>query len=448
MELVLSGNAFSGTIPDEIFQSTINFLYLSGNQITGGLPQHLESINLRTLYLDDNPIGGTIPATTDFPNLYRLSLNNTGLEGTIPATTNFPNLRYLSINNTGLEGTIPDTIVQSKKLYYLSLADNNLTGDISVLAPLWGLTFLDLSGNQLTGTIPESIIGNNTRLTTLDLSFNQFSGNLPEKIAYYSKLTNIYIDHNNLSGHIPLAYTELDLDLFYFDETQLCEMPQESFQNWLAGIRYLRSTGNVCTAPDPVVTFLSPKAGGVLTQPRANIFIDAEENGSTVTGVDFYAYYSDAWHLLGTDENGDDGWLYKWTTQDIPAEMVDIKVVVTDNVLNEVTAQLDDLRVSAVKSVGDEENGFTTRGGGEDEGRISSRNPGRSTFTRSASACCGASTCTCGSGAFPAAGRYFGWGQAVFAVILAKKFNSRQDMLIQVCPVFASGGRGHFQNLS
>ncbi len=412
-KLVLAENEFSGELSSAIVNLTnLEWLDLADNSLEGNIPSEVgDNPNLDHVSLAYNNFTGEIPSFANTFNYLNLSHNE--LEGNIPASLSIEsasdfNQTILFLSHNNLTGIIPDNFLE---VAWVDLSYNALTGDVPgfrssslnlshneldgvviepsgprvypALSPWIDLSYnylkgtlpdfykgfsqINLSHNEFTGSISTLLATMNPDLEDLNVSFNQLSGDLPEEFSTLRYFSGFWMNDNAISGAIPLVYMDQTFENFHFENTNICEHGGRDFQDWLMGIQDLERSGLLCPAPDPVVTFLSPKAGGVLTQPRANIFIDAEENGSTVTGVDFYAYYSGAWHLLGTDENGDDGWLYKWTTQDIPAETVDIKVVVTDNVLNEVTAQLDDIRVSAVKSVGDEENGFTTRGGEDDE---------------------------------------------------------------------------------
>jgi hypothetical protein len=99
--------------------------------------------------------------------------------------------------------------------------------------------------NQLTGSIPPEL-ANLSRLEVLNLTSNQLTGSIPPELGNMVSLWGLALGGNLLNGNIPMTLISLDLTVFYFDDTALCEPPDQAFQDWLAGIGDVQSTGVVC----------------------------------------------------------------------------------------------------------------------------------------------------------------------------------------------------------
>lgn len=133
--IVLHGNSFSSTIPDEIglFNGTIaNF---SKNSLLGPSPNSLFSAtNSWYVGLGMNEITGTLP--TKLGNLLTLKtvhLENTKLDGTLPSEIGqLKHLLDLNMANAGLLGTIPDELYSgAPKMKQFDIAGNSFSGTIS-----------------------------------------------------------------------------------------------------------------------------------------------------------------------------------------------------------------------------------------------------------------------------------------------------------------------------
>jgi hypothetical protein len=61
-----------------------------------------------------------------------------------------------------------------------------------------------------------------------------------------TELRELYINWNPLSGPLPMGLMNLDLEIFYFDGTGLCEPPDAAFQKWLSERDDLGRTGVLC----------------------------------------------------------------------------------------------------------------------------------------------------------------------------------------------------------
>ncbi|MCK5521943.1 MAG: leucine-rich repeat domain-containing protein [Thiomargarita sp.] len=179
-------------------------LFLDSNQLKGKIPPELGYLTeLQTLYLYSNQLEGEIP----------------------PELGNLANLRTLYLYNNELEGEIP-----------------------AALGNLENLQTLYLSSNELEGDIPKEL-GNLTKLQTLNLSYNKLTGNVPSELGALTNLFYLSLDNNpQLTGPLPDTMTNLNLQYFYFRNTDLCESTEPTFQNWLVDVgQNLGSTGVRCT---------------------------------------------------------------------------------------------------------------------------------------------------------------------------------------------------------
>ncbi len=100
--------------------------------------------------------------------------------------------------------------------------------------PGWGVTRLNLVGNHLQGTLPAEL-GALTALQQLELGNNALSGPLPPELISAQKMSELDVSGNGgLSGPAPLVYADVfNLTRFWFNGTQLCEPPENKFQDWL-----------------------------------------------------------------------------------------------------------------------------------------------------------------------------------------------------------------------
>ncbi len=109
-----------------------------------------------------------------------------------------------------------------------------------------GVTGLRLGGNQLQGTIAP-LLWQLQALRVLELGGNKLAGGLPQELSSLGKLAELDISQNaGLSGSVPMKFTALSLRRFWYDQTGLCEPPEEAFTEWLSGITDIRRTGVAC----------------------------------------------------------------------------------------------------------------------------------------------------------------------------------------------------------
>lgn len=199
------GNYLSGSLPPQFFQANLISVSLQDNSFTGMLPSQIGSLTkLTDLYLQENHFTGGFQSLfwqAENLSLIILDISNNRFQGTLPSELFLvPHLQIFALTSNCFHGTIPDSICSAEAgiVFYmdgLGLADvcindlvkfpfsdvpimNSIEGDIP--SCIWNLTsmqVLSMSGNALTGTIRD--LSPNSRLINLTLSHNHLSGTIP-----------------------------------------------------------------------------------------------------------------------------------------------------------------------------------------------------------------------------------------------------------------------------
>ncbi|VFQ80107.1 unnamed protein product [Cuscuta campestris] len=109
-----------------------------------------------------------------------------------------------------------------------------------------------LPGVGLAGEIPENTLGRLDSLRILSLRSNLISGTLPSDLTSLPTLRNLFLQHNNLSGHIPTFSNQLNiLDLSYNSFSG--SIPPSVIQN-LTQLTVLNLQNNSLSGPIPNIT--------------------------------------------------------------------------------------------------------------------------------------------------------------------------------------------------
>lgn len=124
-------------------------------------------------------------------------------------------------------------------------------------------------------------------IVALDLFGNNLTGALPLEIGGFSDLKTLTINGNPLNGPIPLTITFMDLDLFHFHGTSLCEPADPTFQDWLSQIVYRLSSGIYCSPLQPTATLnpVQTDAGTGLSWPQLTLTALAGESGPALGAI-------------------------------------------------------------------------------------------------------------------------------------------------------------------
>ena len=208
-------------------------LNLPDNNLRGVIPQEISLLtNLKTLNLEFNHLSGSIP----------------------PELGNLSKLEFMSLTgNSGLSGSIPPELGDLTSLQALILSSfeggTQFSGQIpSELGNLMELTHLEISNSLVSGFIPLEL-GQLTNLNLLDLSHSPLSGPIPPEIGNLVNLQVLAFGEgvNELRGPLPLSLVNLKkLRSFQFNNTDLCEPTEDTFQAWLNSIDELYRTNVLC----------------------------------------------------------------------------------------------------------------------------------------------------------------------------------------------------------
>ena len=110
-------------------------------------------------------------------------------------------------------------------MYALFLSHNQLSGSIPKSLENLDINQIDLSRNKLEGDA-SMLFGAQKTTHNIDLSRNMFQFNI--SMVKVSKTVNfLHLNHNGLTGTIPIQWTQLDLQIFNVSYNRLCgRIPQ------------------------------------------------------------------------------------------------------------------------------------------------------------------------------------------------------------------------------
>ncbi|KAK6931162.1 Leucine-rich repeat-containing N-terminal, plant-type [Dillenia turbinata] len=167
---------------------------------------------------------------------------------------------------TKMEGRISASLTLLSSLEVIDLG--GLIGLFGEIPPLIGfklprLRKLHIYGNKLSGPIPESI-GKLSKLEELLLyentlsgkfrsTYNSLSGHIPDKIGNIQALEELDLSSNLLSGKIPSSITNLSSTLVIYLDTNFLEgeLPFMMIPSPMSSLSFLRLHDNQLTGPIP-----------------------------------------------------------------------------------------------------------------------------------------------------------------------------------------------------
>jgi Leucine-rich repeat (LRR) protein len=211
IELDLSGNNLTGTIPDVIAELPfLTTLAVMQNELTGIIPESIFRLpNLQALFLSSNNLNGTIsPAVSCATQLEQISLYGNLISGELPPELGkLPRLRRLEMKRNRLQGSF--SLLPSPSIQKIDLSSNFLSGQLPDLSVFTALTALDLSKNRLRGSFPLLP----SSIQEINLSTNGLSGQLPD-LSDHTALTILELSNNGFEGSISFSsptIQEIDL---------------------------------------------------------------------------------------------------------------------------------------------------------------------------------------------------------------------------------------------
>lgn len=226
INLNLSVNSFSGSLPVEIFNLTkLKSLDISRNNFSGHFPSGTSSGSNSLAVLDafSNSFSGPLPPElSQIETLKILNLAGSYFTGPIPPEYgSFQSLEFIHLAGNSLSGKIPPELGRLQTLTHMEIGYNTYIGGIPLqLGNMSGIQYLDIAGADLSGPIPPEL-GNLTKLESLFLFKNRLEGFIPEEFKNLVSLESLDLSDNHISGPIPDGFSQLKnlslLSLFYND---------------------------------------------------------------------------------------------------------------------------------------------------------------------------------------------------------------------------------------
>ena len=194
--LSLSRNSLSLGIPGEVFTSSLEEIDLSGNAFTGEIPQemYIESTALRKVDLSSNRLEGTLPGGIGgLFDLEILKLGNNRFEGELSGAIFTSSLTFFDVELNRIEGEIPSGLFEARGLTQFNVGKNRMEGTISKdFEKLRDLEILILSQNNFSGEVPKEL-GKLSELVVLDVGYTDVEGSMPEDICELLDFNLVYL---------------------------------------------------------------------------------------------------------------------------------------------------------------------------------------------------------------------------------------------------------------
>lgn len=213
----------------------------------------------------------TGPLTSDSLALVDFYNNTSGLNWVLtnPVSTwegvTLENGRVAKLEAGGLSGIISASLgkLSELKLLYIDIAsEGTLTGNIpGSIANLTKLEELVIGQNNLTGPIPDSIGRNQQKLFYMIVANNPLTGTIPSGLGYASNLQELYIRETQVSGTIPVFLKNLPLSNLDLSNNRLTGSIPDSLTSranlFLVDLSNNQLTGSIPSSIRAIAVYLS-----------------------------------------------------------------------------------------------------------------------------------------------------------------------------------------------
>jgi Leucine-rich repeat (LRR) protein len=252
----LTSNGIQGTLPTELaFFPWLTDIVLFGNLFTGTLPEEYAATptGLKSLSVHFNELTGTIPES--YYNITSMLLLNVGANiftGTISTQIGLLSnmLGFFTFDNF-LTGTLPSEMGELAALTFTRHQRNDFVGLIPTeLGNLAACREFWAHDNMLTGTLPTEI-GNMAVMESLRFNQNAISGTIPTELGKLSVMDSLRLYNNTMTGTIPDGLSSaLQLTILYMNYNMLEGAIPDSLAD-LERLQRLRLQGNMLTGSAP-----------------------------------------------------------------------------------------------------------------------------------------------------------------------------------------------------
>ncbi|RLM78965.1 phytosulfokine receptor 1-like [Panicum miliaceum] len=187
-------------------------LDLHGRRLRSELPPSLAQLDqLQSLNLSDNSFRGAVPAPLfQLQRLQHLDLSLNELAGTLPDNMSLLLIELFNISFNNFVGSHP-RMRGSEQLAVFDAGYNSFAGriDPSICESSGAIRVLRFSSNLFTGDFPAGF-GNCTKLEELYVDINSISGRLPDDLFRLPSLKSLSLEENQLSGRMSPSLRKLE----------------------------------------------------------------------------------------------------------------------------------------------------------------------------------------------------------------------------------------------